>query len=306
MTISKTKDKKGPTIHGFQKDLPHDQWLKWRRSGIGGSDAGVALGCHPYKSPLDLYLDKIAGVSDFTGNTATEWGHRLEPVVIEAARDAHPDICGDLAELPLLSHADRPWQQATTDMGILCGKMGPGGIEAKTALSFFSAQAYQNGKIPPHHRAQCLHYMAVTGCQFWILAALTEGPRFYTHIIERDEAEIEWLNEKETRLWEAMQSKDLQYLIDGTEHTSRALLKLYPEPEERPPAAVIDDAKIAKALEVYETSKAIEKAASEDKREAENTIKGAMGCAEEATIGGRLVSWKYTARGRRFTVKKEK
>jgi predicted phage-related endonuclease len=205
-----------------------------------------------------------------------------------------------------MSHAARPWQKATTDKGIAQGKMGQGGIEAKTALSFYSGKAYLDGKIPQHHRAQCLHYMAVTGSQFWILAALTEGPRFYTHIIERDEAEIEWLIEKETELWNAIQTDNIEFLVDGTDKTARAIAKLYGEVEPSPEPAVITDVKAIEAVQQYLTSKSFEKAAQADKKEAENIIKAALGPCELAYIGEALVKWSKTKSGRRFTVKEEK
>ena len=306
MNISKKKNRPVPSVHGFQSDMTHDEWLKWRRSGIGGSDAGVALGLNPYKTPLDLYLDKVCGISDFTGNIATEWGNRLEEEVVKAAQDAHPGICRVIEDLPLMSHPDRSWQLATTDKGVVAGSKGFGGIEAKTALSFFSGAAYQGGKIPAHHRAQCVHYMAVTGAEFWILAALTEGPRFYTHVIERDDAEIQWLTEKEKRLWTALQEKDIEWMIDGSDASAKALLRLYPEPVERPAPAILTKQKILDAVEQYETSKAFEKAAAADKKEAENILKGAMGDHEEAIAGSATLTWKKTAKGRRFSVKKRK
>ena len=35
-------------------------WLKARRSGIGGSDVAAILGLNRYKSALDIYNDKIS------------------------------------------------------------------------------------------------------------------------------------------------------------------------------------------------------------------------------------------------------
>ena len=39
--------------------LTEDQWLSWRRKGIGGSDVAVALNSSPYRTARDLYYDKI-------------------------------------------------------------------------------------------------------------------------------------------------------------------------------------------------------------------------------------------------------
>ena len=42
--------------------LTEDQWLSWRRKGIGGSDVAVALNSSPYRTARDLYYDKIGVV----------------------------------------------------------------------------------------------------------------------------------------------------------------------------------------------------------------------------------------------------
>lgn len=40
------------------KDLPRDDWLAVRQQGIGSSDAAAAVGLNPYKSQLELWLEK--------------------------------------------------------------------------------------------------------------------------------------------------------------------------------------------------------------------------------------------------------
>ena len=40
------------------KELPHEDWLAVRRQGIGSSDAAAAVGLTPYKSQLELWLEK--------------------------------------------------------------------------------------------------------------------------------------------------------------------------------------------------------------------------------------------------------
>ncbi len=40
------------------RDLNRDQWLNVRKNGIGSSDAAAAVGLNPYKSQLELWLEK--------------------------------------------------------------------------------------------------------------------------------------------------------------------------------------------------------------------------------------------------------
>lgn len=41
------------------RDLPREDWLAVRKQGIGSSDAAAAVGLNPYKSQLELWLEKL-------------------------------------------------------------------------------------------------------------------------------------------------------------------------------------------------------------------------------------------------------
>ena len=57
------------------------EWLGERRKGIGGSDAPVIAGVNPYRSLMDLWLDKTGEYSEDIDNEAMYWGRTLEDVV---------------------------------------------------------------------------------------------------------------------------------------------------------------------------------------------------------------------------------
>ena len=40
------------------KNMPYEDWLNWRKRGIGGSDASVVCGINRYKSPVELWMEK--------------------------------------------------------------------------------------------------------------------------------------------------------------------------------------------------------------------------------------------------------
>lgn len=44
--------------------LSNEDWLEYRKSGIGGSDAGIILGVSSYKLPRDVYFEKIGRTPD--------------------------------------------------------------------------------------------------------------------------------------------------------------------------------------------------------------------------------------------------
>lgn len=44
------------------KQLPREDWPALRKQGIGSSDAAAAVGLNPYKSQLELWLEKKLAV----------------------------------------------------------------------------------------------------------------------------------------------------------------------------------------------------------------------------------------------------
>ena len=69
------------------QDLSRAQWLDVRKGGIGSSDAAAAVGLHPYKSPLQLWMEKtgrehlLPQVDPDDATSPMYWGTLLEPIV---------------------------------------------------------------------------------------------------------------------------------------------------------------------------------------------------------------------------------
>ena len=64
------------------KDLSHEEWLKYRTQGIGGSDVSILAGINPFKSVHQLWLEKTGQVELEEGDTEyTHFGTLLEPIV---------------------------------------------------------------------------------------------------------------------------------------------------------------------------------------------------------------------------------
>ena len=61
------------------KDLSHEEWLKYRTQGIGGSDVSILAGINPFKSVHQLWLEKTGQVELEEGDTEyTHFGTLLE------------------------------------------------------------------------------------------------------------------------------------------------------------------------------------------------------------------------------------
>ena len=63
------------------KSLTHDEWLRLRSQGIGGSDAAAVAGASDWASPMSVYLEKIGVAPAIEINEAMYWGTQLENAV---------------------------------------------------------------------------------------------------------------------------------------------------------------------------------------------------------------------------------
>ena len=62
-------------------DIPYEDWLEYRKQGIGGSDASVVCGISRYKSPVELWLEKTDQLPYQEAGEAAYWGTQLETLV---------------------------------------------------------------------------------------------------------------------------------------------------------------------------------------------------------------------------------
>jgi len=58
-----------------------------RKKGIGASDVSAILGVNPYKTPVDVWLEKTGRSKPGEGNVYTEAGTKIEPVVADYFQD---------------------------------------------------------------------------------------------------------------------------------------------------------------------------------------------------------------------------
>ena len=138
------------------------EWHDARFKGIGGSEIASILGINNFKSRYILWMEK-AGIiprnEDY--NPLFEWGHRLEPVIIEKFAEAHPEY----AVLPGASwrNKDRPYQLANPDGRLLNRETGECEIlEVKTSMTGVGWGPGPND-IPAKYVAQVRWYLDTFG-----------------------------------------------------------------------------------------------------------------------------------------------
>lgn len=265
----------------------HDKWLSVRNMGIGGSDAGVIMGLNPYKSPFQLWMEKTGQThpEDLSDNEYVYWGTVLE----DAVARRFSELTGkNVTHRGTLQSEEYPFMLANVDRMVIGEDAG---LECKTANAF-SSKKWDGDEIPDSYYCQCLHYMAVTGCQKWYIAVLVGGNHFIWKEISRNEEDINALIKAESKFWEKVQKKEMPP-VDWTVSCVDALKEKFHdngEEMELPSEA----SEILQKLDEYQDA---EKALKQKIQLKKNEICAILGDFQIGRIGDRKVTWK-TQNGR--------
>lgn len=168
------------------KDMTHEEWLKARQSGIGGSDAGTILGVNKWKSKTQLFFEKVnPELKQQVDNEFIYWGNVLEDVV---AKEFETRTGKKVRKNnKMLRHPEHEFMLANLDRVIVGEKAL---LECKTT-SQYNIDQWKDDEIPASYLCQIQHYMAVTGYEKAYIAVLCGGNQFIWKEVPRDDELIE-------------------------------------------------------------------------------------------------------------------
>lgn len=152
-----------PLVLVETENLSRDEWLAYRRRGIGGSDAAAVLGISPFRTGRDLYFDKrgIAVPDDEENWVAKEVGNLLEDLV---ARIFSKKTGLQVFKRPyMFQHPHYPWMLADLDYLVELPDGTFAILECKTTNYNARDKWWSDGveTVPVYYEAQGRHYMAV-------------------------------------------------------------------------------------------------------------------------------------------------
>lgn len=272
------------------ENMPYEEWLDFRKSGIGGSDASVVYGINRYKSPVELWMEKTGRQPHQEAGESAYWGTQLEPLVREEFTK-RTGIEVKLAKC-ILQSEEFPYMQANLDGVCYDPELGDCIFEAKTA-SAFKLGEWENS-IPDEYMLQIQHYMAVTGFKAAYIAVLIGGNTFRWKKIDRDEEIISALIKLEKDFWECVEN-DMPPQLDGSDASAAFLAKKFSE-SKNSQIQLPDNA--ADLICKYESASEQIKELTEEKQLAENLLKEMLGENEVGVIGENTVTWKATSQER--------
>jgi len=210
-------------------NLDREDWLTVRKRGIGSSDAASAVGFNPYKSQLELWMEKtgrdtnLPKVDPKDQSSPMYWGTLLESIVA-----AHYTMrSGNKVRRinAVLQHPHEAWMLANIDREVT-GASDVQILECKTA-GINGARLWKEG-VPEYVQLQVMHQLAVTGKQAADVAVLICGQDLQIHRIERDDTMISRLIELERAFWHHVET-DTPPPVDGSDSADLALRCLYPK-----------------------------------------------------------------------------
>lgn len=168
----------------YKKSLLTEAQMKARASGIGGSDVSAILGINPYKTPVDIFMEKT-GRSD--GNV--EWNQRIHfgNVLEDVIAQEYSLRTGNRVrrENSTARKKGANWMIAHIDRKIEGQKKL---LECKSADKWTMSNWGESGtdEVPDYYITQPVWYMSVKEYGEADLAALIGGNDFRIYNFERD------------------------------------------------------------------------------------------------------------------------
>ncbi|WP_201589929.1 YqaJ viral recombinase family protein [Psychrobacter sp. Pi2-51] len=222
------------------KNLSREDWLQFRKQGIGSSDAAAACGIHPYLSMLELWMIKTGRMTSdidesIEGYSPLYWGNTLEPMVAKYYQERTGNKVRRVNAI--LQHPEQPFMLANLDYAIT-GSEEVQILECKTAGEH-GAKLWKHG-VPLYVTCQVQHQLAVTGKQAAHICVLLCGHEAKIYKVERDERLIESIIEHERLFWQYVET-DTSPTPDHSESAARALKQLYPTAKPSSKVDLTDD-----------------------------------------------------------------
>ena len=173
-------------------NMTKEEWLKKRHESIGASDAGCLMGVNPWKSNVDLYLEKVNPTLNNETNMAMRLGTKMEPIIKELLAEDHGFKIRNDNKIRI--HPKHKFITTNLD-GVVIGEKVP--IEYKTTANW-------DGEISDQYFMQLQHQMMVTDAPYCYFAVLSLGynKQLVVEKYERHNEIIEELLEKECKFWE--------------------------------------------------------------------------------------------------------
>jgi len=182
-----------------------EEWLQMRRKFIGASDAPIVMGVSPWRTPFQLWQEKLGMAPAQEETAAMRRGTELEP----KARAAFEAETGIDVFPQVVFHPEHKFMMASMDGLSLDGQVA---VEIKCTSSKYHEMALA-GEVPEHYIPQLQHQLACLGIPMLYYFSF-DGYNGAVVEVKRDDCYIETLIKEESGFWKCIKSKTAPELTD--------------------------------------------------------------------------------------------
>jgi len=289
-----------------------------RQQGLGASEVAAVLGLDPFKTALDVFLEKTGQAEPLPENRFMRWGKRLEAVIADEYQANHPDeLVSETGttvgrELWMLATPDRivvqhvkratpagwdhsegrPAQQVVPHPVAQTLAIERWGLECKSRGHYNATAWGESGtdEVPHAVAVQCHWGMAVTGLKRWDVAVLLGGNDYREYTLRADGNIAQELVTRAREFWQWYVLAKVHPPFTGAPSDHGFLLRTYPGHTSEIVTATPEVGEWANALQVArETIEAQEKEKSRLEARIKEFIADRLGVAGPF---GRI-TWKH-------------
>lgn len=277
-----------------------DEWLAWRLSGLGASDAAAVSGFSRFGSPWSVYVEKLGLVeSDDSDDEIREFGRRFEIVAAPWFHDRTGLYV--VGEQAWCTKVDTPWARCTPD-GFVAESPDAaideviGSFEVKAPVDWsiwqpgLTATAVGDGAhAPVDYQVQALWQQWVTDTdRTWF--GVLHGRRFRIYELRQDGPDLALVVDQCKRFWFDHVLARVPPAVDGSEATEETLRRLWPRHE---PGTHVDLGELRDRLVERDEMKARIKELEQAVAQIDNDVRARLEDAEEGRVNDqRAVTYK--------------
>jgi putative phage-type endonuclease len=285
-----------------------DKKINNRKFGIGGSDIPIIMGLSNYKTPYQLYLEKIDdSYQKYQENELQEWGNILEPIIrIKFAEKNNlrifaPKIHAKYQKLSdLISYESESIVHPLYEYmrGNLDGFIPElnSVLEIKCSNQFMSNKWGNEGSdsIPINYLLQVAYYCMLTNADNAYIAVLIGGNSYKEFIYKRDIPIESKIIKEAKKFWECVKNRtppqpindiDLRIMFPGSKHKK----------------SLIADDIITNQLNIFNATREKIKLLTDEENKSKFNIMEYMKDSELLLDdqGNKIASWKKNKKGSR-------
>jgi len=185
--------------------MDNESWHQWRRGGIGSSDAAVILGVSPWRTPKQLWEEKVYGNCEQLDNSSMARGRELEPVARTWFEKA-------------MNVSVFPQNRTNKECDFIRASLDGLDMEEKILVEIKCPNREDhlvaiNEKVPEKYIPQVQHQLLVTGLDGMYYCSF-DGCNGAIVEVARDNAYIASMLEEEQKFWDLVLSKKAPELTE--------------------------------------------------------------------------------------------